>query len=303
LKVMFSSPVPHRNSAQVLGVQTSEALRKIGLSANFCHFNDLKSFDSDIIVFCKFFDADLARWAKTSGRKTVWFPDESLFGPIVPQALASQHYIDCIISTCKKYSSKIREVGFKSPKTEIIHHHHCNFNNETVSLREKVKTVAYVGEPTQMHCVNELSEMCEDLGVRFVMKREKAKDLEDFEDIDVAVAFIDSQSSNDGLHIGEKTWQDRLDYRSNCKIVNYAAFGIPSVLSRYESYLEVARPYDKFCLFANTPEEFLSQTKRLIEDFSLRKRLRENGLKMRDDYHIDTIRERYIKVFKGLSVL
>ena len=303
MNVVFTSPVPQRNSAQVLGVQTSEALRATGFSALFLPFYALdKVFnETDIIVFCKFYDLELMRCYHEAGKKVIWFPDESIFGPDISAALQHQDILDCVISTCDKYTEKLAEIGFSHPLVEVIHHHHCNFSSDTVPFREKVTRVAYVGEPTQMHHKEGVKRLCNELGAEFVLKDEKTKDLKDFEDIDIALAFIDPDSKNEGLHVGEKNWQERLDYRSNAKIVNHAAFGIPAILSRYASYVEVANPYDKFCLFVDTPDELENELRRLIGDVDLRKRLRANGLAMRDDYHILNLQNRYKEVFEIVS--
>ena len=302
MKAVFTSPLPHRNSAQVLGVQTSEALRVQGYNAQFVPFSSLQNTDADVVMFCKFFDEGLMQWCKSTGKKVVWFPDEALFGPHMRAALNSQALIDCIVSTCEKYTEKLRDCGFSHPAIEVIHHHHCNFKNQTVPFREEVAKVAYVGEPTQMHHQDGVAKLCRELGVEFIVKREHAKDYEDFEDIDIALAFIDPKSNNHGLHAGETSWQDRLDYRSNCKIVNYAAFGIPAVVSRYASYAEVAKPYEDFCLFVDNPQQLEEGITSLVKDTNLRRSFREAGLAMRDDYHILNLQARYREVFKALVV-
>jgi len=87
--------------------------------------------------------------------------------------------------------------------------------------------------------------------------------------------------------------------KSGNKLTQAMSMGIPVVCSSLDSYKKIEGEHPGCCLFANTPEEWGEQLKKLKEDPGLRERMAQKGLRAVQDYHIDRIGEKWIKVISN----
>jgi hypothetical protein len=86
--------------------------------------------------------------------------------------------------------------------------------------------VGYVGDPANLDDLEAISAAVTKMGLTFLMA--EPRDLATYELIDIGVAWCRRDTRNDAT-------------RSNIKLTNFLAHGIPSVVCDFESYREVDR--------------------------------------------------------------
>lgn len=175
------------------------------------------------------------------------------------------------------------------PRTWVIPHHHCNTYGYCLP-EERVarpRTVGYVGQPEHLHRAAEIENAVRKLGLKFL--NTGTRDLSAYKDIDIGVAWTNPEPLRDAT-------------RSNVKLTNFCAFGIPSVVSNYESYRDVDRALGGgAALFASTFEEFLDQLERLITDESLRRQTHLRTFPAYDLYSRETIARQYCAMIEAIE--
>lgn len=170
----------------------------------------------------------------------------------------------------------------------VIPHHHCNTSGFRIPPErlEKPKLVGYVGAPDHLHDADAIRKCVEKLGLRFGSfgPYELAK----YFVIDIGIAWTHDDP-------------ERTRFRSNVKHANFCAFGIPSVLPKYESYVAAdAELGGGSCLFAKNTEEMLTQLEKLIADNALRTNLSKTAVQALTRYSLPRIGEAYRAAFDKL---
>jgi hypothetical protein len=143
-------------------------------------------------------------------------------------------------------------------KTWVVPHHHCNCSGYILSDErlERPRTMGYVGEPPNLHDYDAIKSMAEKLGLQWVDS--DTRNLAGYRDIDIGVAWTRREELRDLT-------------RSNIKMVNFAAHGIPSVLCDYESYQDAnASLGGGACLIRGTLNDFLEGMAELATNAELR---------------------------------
>ena len=298
MKVRFINSMPNRVATLVMALQPSDYLKKIGIDAEYiedCNFD----YNCDIVVFAKQCNIDIAKKCKDKGIKTIWFCDDGLFYKHSELIIKENEYIDALISTCNSYTDFLRSLGFKKQVIQTILHHHCNFKNEIAPFKDKIKNIGYIGVIDQLHHFDEINQFVNYKGMNMVIRDQK--DII-YADIDVGLAFIDKNYSNTlGLsECLESSWKDRLSYRSNVKIVNHMSYGIPSITSKYSSYIEVDKIAPGCTIFCETLDDVKSAILNLQDNTNMRKEMRENCIMNRNIFHIENIIKEYKILFDTL---
>jgi GT2 family glycosyltransferase/glycosyltransferase involved in cell wall biosynthesis len=89
--------------------------------------------------------------------------------------------------------------------------------------------------------------------------------------------------------------------KSANKLTQALSMGKPVICSSLDAYKAVEEKYPGCCLFADTPEEWKEQLKKLKEDPQLREQMGQKGIRVSQDYHIDRIGEKWVKVLTNLD--
>jgi len=298
MNILFTNHLPHRVGTMCMAKQPAEWLNKInGIDAKYIPTQLLKKDMSfDVVVFAKQCDVSVLRWAKNKGMKTIWHACDGMFYNFRDDVLKNKEYLDGIITTSDIYKKTIKEIGFKDQMMENIFHHHCNFNNELPEFREKVKKVGYVGCSDQLHNQEEFKEFAKKRNIELVIRDDR--DLR-YQDLDIGIAYIDPESEDyPNLADKENSWQERINSRPNTKIVNYMAYGIPSVLTKYPSY-ELTEEKAKNCSFlVENFNDYILKLDYLINNKEARLKMREVCIENRDKFHIKNISKDFAKFFK-----
>lgn len=298
MKVIFTNPMPHRVSTTVIAKQPVEYLRALGVDADYVP-EQYFDYNCDVVVFAKQCNIEIAEICKKKGIKTVWFSDDGLFYKQAEKIIRKNEFIDAIISTCEDYTNFIKSLGFKNQVIKTIYHHHCNFSNQIAEFRETPMNVGYIGVLDQFHHVDYVTDFVQSNSMNMVIRDQK--DIR-YLDIDIGIAFIDKNyPDTSGLsEYLENSWVDRLSYRSNAKIVNHMSYGIPTIASKYSSYLEVDKIAPGCAIFCDTKEEVNNAILTLKNDKKLRKQMRDNCLSQRDKFHMKNVIKEYKSLFESL---
>ena len=292
-----------------MAIEPVEYLQKIGIDASFLTEEEVRELgsdsvfkDLDIIVFVKACCISYLKKAHSKGIKTVWYADESLMTES-ELMLKNKKYIDSIVSTCDAYTELCRELGFSSQYIEAVYHHHCNFSNEIVTFNKKVKNVGFVGMNDQLHRKDEFRSFLKNHDCNLIASQAGAAFKTDLFKVlrktDLGIIFMEKDRT-EGIGGIEKTWGDRMKYRSNTKIVNFISFGIPCVTVPYNSYTEVLKDKSMCCLTVNSFKDACDNLELLIKNVQLRKTIRANCLHHRDDFHLTNTVKGFVNLFKYL---
>ncbi len=176
-------------------------------------------------------------------------------------------------------------------KSWVIPHHHCNFSNFQLAedRLEKPKVVGYVGDPVHLHDTDIIRSAVEALGMKF-LNAPTAK-LAAYQEMDIGVAWTRRDTQRDLT-------------RSNIKLVNFAAHGIPSVLCDYESYRSAdAALGGGACLIRDSLADFLEGLRELVTNEDLRRKINQKGILAQTQYSVAAIADRYREVIAEQTAL
>ncbi|HVL38049.1 MAG TPA: hypothetical protein VM328_01540 [Fimbriimonadaceae bacterium] len=171
----------------------------------------------------------------------------------------------------------------------VIPHHHCNrwrfLLPEERLARPQV--VGYVGQPEHLHDAEAIRAHVESLGLRFLTAG--TRDLTAYKQIDIGVAWTRPEELRDRT-------------RSNIKLSNFCAFGIPSVVCNYESYRDVdATLGGGACLIADSLADFLESLTRLCREDDLRRQVHLKAKRALELYAVETVADRYRQLLREVA--
>lgn len=146
----------------------------------------------------------------------------------------------------------------------VVPHHHCNFGGWTLPEEriEKPLVVGYLGQPEHLHDCEEIEKAVHQMGLRF--ESVPCRDLDGYRKFDIGVAWTRRDSQRD-------------DTRSNIKLVNFAAHGIPSIVCNYESYREADRRLGGVSFIRRDLTDFIEGIRELTVNQDLRQSFSKNG--------------------------
>jgi hypothetical protein len=166
----------------------------------------------------------------------------------------------------------------------VVPHHHCNASGYLLPQDrvERPRVVGYVGQPEHLHDFEEIETAVRKMGVEFL--NAATTDLTAYQSIDIGIAWTRRDSLRD-------------DTRSNIKLTNFAAHGIPSVVCPYDSYEEVDRRLGGgACLIRDSLSDFIAGIADLIEDRDLRRSVHHQAAPALQIYSRKEIGEQYRQI-------
>jgi hypothetical protein len=162
----------------------------------------------------------------------------------------------------------------------VIPHHHCNSSGWMLPEERLAHplTVGYVGQPEHLHDAEEIERSVRAMGMRFLSAN--TTDLAAYRDIDIGIAW---------------TRRDRLrdDTRSNVKLANFAAHGIPSVMCDYTSYHDMCDKLGEICLIRESLDDFIGGIAELAHEEELRRTVSGHARAVLEAYSVSAISNEY----------
>lgn len=194
------------------------------------------------------------------------------------------------------HANEIRAI---SPLVDVftLPHHSVNLDGTKAPFNYVPRRVGYVGLPEQLSAVAEIEAVCARHGTEFVSRHPTSREACDalLRTLDVGVAFVEA----DGRITPEVV--DLIKrYKPNTKATNFAAYGVPSVCSRYLSYEEFV---DGGCMLVDTRSEMLYELDRLLGDLEHRGKMSRAAYAIGGAFHVDRIVEQYIAMAKTIRTL
>ena len=169
----------------------------------------------------------------------------------------------------------------------VIPHHTVNFENKRTCFGEKIKRIGYLGLPEQMDSFDEISEICENLGLEFVVSNEQTHEgcINFLSTLDAGIVYLNEQDAVRSSHIRA--------FKPNTKLTNFQSFGIPVLCTPYESFKEFGK--DVYIPLSDLSSIEVA-LKRLIDDDELRRDLSNRGYEHAQSFHIDNIASLYRQI-------
>ncbi len=162
----------------------------------------------------------------------------------------------------------------------VIPHHHCNRDGYLLSEHRlaRPRNVGYLGQPEHLHDREVIEAAIRKLGLEPVAY--DTWDLEAYQKIDIGIAWTRRDDLRDQT-------------RSNIKLANFAAHGIPSVVCEYESYRDVNAETGQVGLIRGDLPSFLEGLAQLVSDEALRREFHANAHVVQSRYSRSSIADRY----------
>ena len=166
----------------------------------------------------------------------------------------------------------------------MVPHHHCNFSGELISEESlsRPQVVGYVGQPEHLHDAEAIEAAVERIGLRFVCAG--TRELRAYRRIDIGLAWTRPEPLRDRT-------------RSNIKLTNFCAHGIPSAVCDYESYRDVDSALGGgACLISPSLDDLLENIAMLARDEGLRRAIHSRARAAKELYSLTHIADRYRKL-------
>ncbi len=199
----------------------------------------------------------------------------------IPDRFQSFRYLMLNTASSLEYLGQEPEKGWK---WWVVPHHHCNFSGYQLAEArvERPLTIGYVGQPEHLHDSESIEACVSKLGLKWLSA--DTRDLDGYKNIDIGVAW---------------TRRDKLrdETRSNIKLANFAAHGIPSVVCAYESYRDVdARLGGGATIVCSTLGELLEGLAEIVENPDQRVAIAKKARPALEMYSIQAIGGQYRQI-------
>ena len=178
----------------------------------------------------------------------------------------------------------------------VVPHHTVNYDKHVNTLK-KAARVGYVGLPEQLSAKEEIEALCAKMGVEFVSVHPNTREecVEIMKTIDVGVVFAESSLSSN------PRFAELLKrHKPNTKLSNFQSFGIRTVCTPYESYLEHGGGASRF---EETRDGMMESLELLIEGSSLTEMESARALAVGQRFHIDEIVKQYKNIVLDLDAM
>lgn len=177
----------------------------------------------------------------------------------------------------------------KDQQIFIIPHHAAPPAPVLKSSSDSVKTVGYIGTSDQLMYQDEIRKFCKERGAELITSHPNTREevINLLSKIDVGIAFVERNNRTGYV----------IDYKPNTKLSNFQCFGIPSVVTEYDSFVEFG---DNCYLPGNSKEEFFQNLERLFNEKTLRESLSSRGLTVGKDLVLSKVKDYYLSMIELL---
>jgi hypothetical protein len=294
--------MPSRTSGEIRGKQVSERLGGLACYTDI-HNPDWKKLGRNkIVLFCRTWEGNLAKELKKQGHVVGYDMADMMVGDAVFRNKAVADLRDYVHSECDFFvvnnevqrSHAMMFAGSRPVFT--IPHHSTNFSGVVAPFRTKPERVGYVGLPEQLSAKDEINSLCAKHAVEFVSVHPSSREECDqvFRSLDVGLVFAESDSTMrpDVVALMKR-------YKPNTKLTNFQSYGVPTICTPYQSYIEFG---ECACRFVDTKEAMLTTLDELLTHPYARIELSNAALIVGRKFHIDElIKTRYLPMIEAVS--
>lgn len=291
--------MPTRTSGEIRGRQIAEAL---GGTACFVdvHKPDWNAIKQNkVALFVRTWNSHLARELTSKGYKVGYEVGDMPVGDAVfrnaeVEDLRAYAHPECDFFVVNNHVQLGDMAQVMNKDVYVIPHHTVNYKKHTNPLR-KAQRVGYVGLPEQLSAKDDIDALCKKMGIEFVSIHPNTREecVEIFKTIDVGVVFAEG---NAGIRPRVAELMKR--YKPNTKLSNFQSFGIRTVCTPYESYLEFGGNASRF---EHDRDGMLWSLEMLIEGSSLSALEREHAITVGERFHIDEVIKLYRKMAQEVT--
>lgn len=286
-----------RTSGLIRGIQVSENIPGSSFidSRNTSRLNSLSN---ETVIFIRSIDLSLARHLKDRGCQIGF---DLLDRPVADHHAAQKDNrdgniswrsydhanIDFFIVNNFLYKDHLAKQVLKP--IYVIPHHHVNNGNTFRNDPNRIKTVGYIGLADQLLGVDKLKDACSKLGLSFFMSHPntQAECIRDLQKIDLGVIFIDGEGYRDSV----------LKYKPNTKLTNFQSFGIPTIASAYQSFVEFGG--ENSWISSNSVDTTVSLLEALVLNSKERKEISDLAKLNSEKFEIQNLVKNYYSQLPG----
>jgi hypothetical protein len=276
-KVLFTGKRRHLTSMEVRGVQIAEEL---GGACTRCRYlSDEAVASAPALVWI--IEPDLELVERFRGMAPQFFdPINPRIDPSGAFERMNRSFRYLLLNT----RSSINWLGDEPEggwRSWVVPHHHCNLSGYTLPDERlaRPRVVGYLGQEEHLHDREEIEAAVKKLGLEF--RSFDTWDLRAYEKIDIGIAWTRRDELRDQT-------------RSNIKLTNFAAHGIPSVVCNYESYRDVDARLGGAGLIRNSLSEFLEGVAQLAKGDELRRSFHSKATDAQEAYDRHAIAQEYL---------
>lgn len=294
--------MPSRTSGEIRGKQMSE---RLGNGAEFVdiHNPDWKKLDKNrVSLLCRTWDGNLARELKKRGHVVGYDMADMPVGDAVFRNKAVTDLRDYVHPECDFFvvnnEVQRRDAAIFAGEKPVftLPHHSTNFDGVVAPFRAKPERVGYVGLPEQLSAQDDILALCAKHDVEFISVHPNSREECDqvFRSLDVGLVFAESDST-----MRPEVVKLMKRYKPNTKLTNFQSYGVPTICTPYQSYIEFG---ECACRFTDSKQSMLTQLEELLTHPYARLELSNAAIEVGRKFHIDTlIGSRYLPMIQMVS--
>jgi len=290
-----------RTSGEIRGRQVATALGSDARALDI-HNMDYSQAINSVSLFVRTYDANVARQLKSMGHKIGYDIADSMCGDAFfrdakVENLSAYAHAECDFYIVNNTVTLNDLEPYANDKPiYVIPHHTVNYDKH-INTVKRVERVGYVGLPEQLSAKDNIEKLCADMRVEFVSIHPNTREecVEVMKSIDVGVVFAEA----DG-HLKPRFAELMRRHKPNTKLSNFQSFGIRTVCTPYESYLEFG---GKATRFEDTRDGMMESLEYLIGGSSLSVTESASALAVGELFHIDHIVKLYKNIVLNLDAL
>ncbi len=299
-----------RSSGEIRGRQVAAALNKSrGLIDPHALARDIHATDwegernlNDVSLFVRSYDKNLAQQMKRRGHRVGYDVADQMCGdcffrddPVKDLSAYAHPECDFYIVNNTVTLKDLEPYADNKP-IYVVPHHTVNYEKHVNALK-KTERVGYVGLPEQLSAKDDIEKLCAKMGVEFVSIHPNTREecVEVMKTIDVGVVFAEA----DG-HLKPRFAELMKRHKPNTKLSNFQSFGIRTVCTPYESYLEHGGGASRF---EDTRDGMMESLEFLIQGSSISEMERDRALAVGERFHIDEVVKLYKNIVLDLDAL
>ena len=228
-------------------------------------FNPTSGFDDDLCIYLKPRSLNNIRDGS--------YIDISDAGEELVDELKKRPKLKAITSSLVSYELVKKTLA---NELHLILEHHCNFER-VVRKKKTVKVAGFLGTPRSLtYPVEEIRKRLEKLGIKFItnFSYKGRQDVVDFyKQIDLHIVWYDSENS---------------PFKHPGKIVNAAAYGVPTITNPRAGYKE----FEGYYISVDSIDLMMKEAEKL-KDTAYYDMWSEKVLNKSEEYHIENIAKLY----------